>query len=519
MDADIPIIYVRGYAGTQSEVETTVDDPFYGFNLGSTHIRLEQDGHAGFYPFPSPLLRLIDEQRYRHVYRETGSDGGTPPRSIWIYRYYDVTARSFELPGQNRLSIEDAAFGLREFIELVRKSTGAKRVHLIAHSMGGLICRCLLQKHYPEGKMKVSGNPSPVAVPEGVSRNPHDYVDRLLTFGTPHGGIDFDMGGGLLEKIRDALGVNDSDVFGPTRMYQFLTPGATAESSPAAGFDAREIPAPPAGGGMLDPERVLCVVGTDAADYAVAHGLSSKMVGPQSDGLVQMDNAYVEKSHRAYIHRSHSGRYGMVNSEEAWQNLERFFFGDLRVKAVLCDFQLDFSTAQKNTTVTYFAETAISVRGLPVVMHERTLAHLSAESLNEAQYREALRKGGLPLFTNFLISERARDGTIRYMIRLALHRQTFKDGFVLIGDHIERLPVWSDQLIVDLSDDPKQPGGINKLSYSWNSESPDPTTPMGPVSEGADPLVFKVPLPQRARAFLGPGANVSFQASSWPKPF
>lgn len=35
-----PIIYVRGYPGTQSEVEETVDDPFYGFNKGSTHVRV-----------------------------------------------------------------------------------------------------------------------------------------------------------------------------------------------------------------------------------------------------------------------------------------------------------------------------------------------------------------------------------------------------------------------------------------------------------------------------------------------
>lgn len=27
-----PIIYVRGYSGTQSDVEETVDDPTYGFN-------------------------------------------------------------------------------------------------------------------------------------------------------------------------------------------------------------------------------------------------------------------------------------------------------------------------------------------------------------------------------------------------------------------------------------------------------------------------------------------------------
>ena len=34
-----PIIYVRGYAMTQSEIEDTVADPYMGFNLGSSKTR------------------------------------------------------------------------------------------------------------------------------------------------------------------------------------------------------------------------------------------------------------------------------------------------------------------------------------------------------------------------------------------------------------------------------------------------------------------------------------------------
>ena len=34
-----PIIYIRGYAMTQSAVEDTVADPYMGFNLGSTKLR------------------------------------------------------------------------------------------------------------------------------------------------------------------------------------------------------------------------------------------------------------------------------------------------------------------------------------------------------------------------------------------------------------------------------------------------------------------------------------------------
>ena len=39
-----PIIYVRGYAMTQSEIEDTVADPYMGFNIGSCKVRQVWDG-------------------------------------------------------------------------------------------------------------------------------------------------------------------------------------------------------------------------------------------------------------------------------------------------------------------------------------------------------------------------------------------------------------------------------------------------------------------------------------------
>ncbi|EMS77861.1 hypothetical protein [Desulfotignum phosphitoxidans] len=41
---DPPIIYVRGYAGSKGTVESTVDRPYYGFNLGSTQVRAKWAG-------------------------------------------------------------------------------------------------------------------------------------------------------------------------------------------------------------------------------------------------------------------------------------------------------------------------------------------------------------------------------------------------------------------------------------------------------------------------------------------
>ncbi len=43
-----PIVYVRGYAMTQGEVEETVATPYMGFNLGSTKIRQDWQGPKTF---------------------------------------------------------------------------------------------------------------------------------------------------------------------------------------------------------------------------------------------------------------------------------------------------------------------------------------------------------------------------------------------------------------------------------------------------------------------------------------
>ena len=500
-----PIIYVRGYAGTQSDVEETTDDPMYGFNAGSTHIRLDQEGHADFFMFVSPFARLLKDFGYLDVIdgalqRVPDPDDPNRAKTIWIYRYYDPTTKTFDRPGGRRLSIEEAAEGLREFIETVKGETGATKVILIAHSMGGLVCRSLLQRTYAPG---TAGS----------------HVDKLFTYGTPHGGIKFALGMGVIEKLRDALGVNNSNDFGPDRMYQYLTPGDHQDAKAPDGYEPAVIP-PTA----FDTDRIFCIVGTNASDYIVASGAAKTLVGPQSDGLVQIESAAVTGSHRAYVHRSHSGRYGMVNSEEGYQNLQRFLFGDIKVKTVLCDFELSFEDDEEHrgATATYLFETQVSVRGLPILMHERTLSHFCADALDQAKYAEQKEKGGLPLFTNFLLPSRRKDKTVRYMIRLAVYKQWYKKGFLLLSDHMERLPLWSDYLIVELRPpvpgDPAHAGKRYIPFYSWASESTTPDKEMMRKAndQNGKEVDLIVPIPaEKAKPILGPNSHITFQTFDW----
>ena len=69
-----PIIYVRGYAMTQGEIDDTSADPFCGFNLGSTVYRATVDyDRARKFVFESPMVRLASDFGYVDAF-ESGYD-------------------------------------------------------------------------------------------------------------------------------------------------------------------------------------------------------------------------------------------------------------------------------------------------------------------------------------------------------------------------------------------------------------------------------------------------------------
>lgn len=517
-----PIVYVRGFAGSTRGIDSAVEDPFYGFSQGSTHVRVGGSGDPIFYQFESPLVRLITEMGYRllvdgsqEAYLDAAEPGSVPAESIWIHRFYDRSSSTWErseegpeadaawdeanagrqdLSRRQVFALEAAADDLLRYVEAVRLKTGAEKVHLVAHSMGGLICRSMIQRSVPDRGAAGGAGHTRAA----------DIVDRLFTYGTPHGGITFDLGLGLLERVRDEFGLAGADIFGPERMYEYLTPRATRDRRPPPGWDARDNPDPE----NFPPTRIFCVVGTNAGDYGAAMGLSAKAVGVRSDGLVQIENAALHGANRAFVHRSHSGRYGLVNSEEGYQNLIRFLFGDVRVAADMVGLHLP-----DRERLTWQAEAQVAIRGLPVLLHDQVAAHHSPIRI-ELRPGEDPADRAVPLVTTYLWTARAlAHRPMRYTLHVRLLSLQEHDGVFFWRDHVEQTTDFDDTLVVDVE---QRDGGLAAWAR-WASEITVPLRDYQPSGEqigDTDPRdhswLGRVPFPPGGK-FLGEEAAVTLQ--------
>ena len=515
----LPIVYVRGYAGPTAGIDTAVEDPFYGFNAGATHVRVGGDGDPMFYQFEGPLLRLMTDEGYQLLvhgdqrqYLLDAEPGQVPQESLWVYRFYDQAATTFVPPPHQNVveklfrhvhqgvtsdgfDIQSAAAGLYDLIVLVRAKTGAPAVNLVAHSMGGLVARCMMQKICYQPDSNGQGR-----------KPPRELVARFFTYGTPHGGIAFQLG--ALDWVEQAFGPAGSDIFAPPKMYGYLTPGATFGDLPPAGqkWDPQELP-----GDVFPASDVFCLIGTDPKDY----GVSRVAVGPKSDGLVMIEHAYVRGAHRAFVYRSHSGAYGEVNSEEGYQNLRRFLFGRWGVRVDLDGLPQPPGPDDEPWPV-WQADLRLAIRGLPIILTEQLAEHWCPIQLNEEiQQAGDAPDHPVPLVSTFLEEPGTgsqHDGRMRYTLTLRVFKLDQQNGTFRFANHLEQVPDWADSLIVDVG---PRAGGTGLGAWAaWNSAVHGANDQFDPITDGlpdgqrnplaisreGDAYLGHIPLPPGARA-------------------
>jgi hypothetical protein len=472
-----PIIYVRGYAMTEGERDETAADPFCGFNLGSTVYRasIAKDAPPKRFIFESPVLRLASDFGYTDVYEQgndimdadwqpRGGNAGIDARSIIVYRYYDSGSTLF---GDGKASsIEDYARDLDKLVLRVRDLVCAQeagalapadfRCYLVAHSMGGLVVRAFLQN---------------TALGSAAARK---AVDKVFTYATPHNGIEV---AGL--NVPGWFSANDMNNFNRKRMSEYLALGAAFEKYDRVDYLPESA---------LPIERMFCMVGTNRSDYAVAMGLSRTFAGNGSDGLVKVANASVwgiddagnvtHPAATAYAYRSHSGVYGIVNSEEAYQNLTRFLFGDVRVEIWL---EIDAVNLPKelegagDVDALYQFELLAQPRGKRWQLSRRVAEEDSPACRTHKQLGGANAGARLVYLSTVFLANRARisknpdDRTLSYSMDLRVRVPDYeKNNAFWPNQHYEGSYLFRDALIVTL-EPPLADGGEWTVKYGWES--------------------------------------------------
>lgn len=495
-----PIVYVRGYAMTAAEREETFHDTYYGF--AATSVEKRQAPPPEYFEadmFEGQLIRFMKMRGYGYadaVNRGVEVFHSNPARSLWVCRFYDR-----DYFGEKIRSIEDHAKELRDLVcktipdrlEKCDVDLGPNRenfrVVLIAHSMGGLVCRTLLQNTLPEDQ-----------------QDPKRWVHRLVTLGTPHRGIDLGRIPEFLQRmIANTLNPFDSNIFSEDRMRDYLKLSDKAFAVHSLGREdhPRAFPV----------KRCLCLIGSDYHSYNAVQ----QVTGNHSDGLVKQSHAYVvsgpgladgkypdeRTAFYANVHRAHSGRRGIVNSYESFENIQRFLFGNIKARISLENIQVN-TPRQEGVRDLYDFEFLFSIRKSGVFLHRRQQD--PCENAIRIERDEIPKKLFLhTAFMNSRLKDEDDEKFSHFILRFRVLERRIKKGFLWDDEYPER-QIFSETLEIRVGDsDPASPG--DEVEYRWLSDVID-WRPIEQDNDGA----YRVALRQ-AGAITG---ELVIEAGPWP---
>jgi hypothetical protein len=474
-----PIIYIRGFAMNQSDIDETTADPFCGFNVGSTVFRARPSpSPPARFVFESPVMRLVSDHRYANVITQ-GTDLTTPGfntpiprRSIVVHHYYDLASALLgdgHTPPIGKFAQDLAALIERMQALIVVGPDGYAsrddfRCYLVAHSMGGLVARAFLQNRALD--------------PNGLYKK----VLKFFTYATPHNGIDM-----LGVNVPSFLRSYEIDTFSRDTMSKYLDLVQRYAATKSVAWMPQDC---------LPASKIFTLIGTNRQDYEVAFGLSRTFVGKGSDGLVKIQNAdlagfdstgVVEPCAKAFAFRSHSGFFGIVNSEEGYQNLQRFLFGNYRVDVWLDveDVKLPpgkLADADSNGTLdaTYPVEVLISLRNKTWYLTRRVAVEDSAAVFEHKDLRSAgaAKPAVQKLLSTVFMADWGKldpdDPTVAYRLALNVLMPDFQvDGTDASEGQYEGSKIFSGAVIVVLTT-----GTLPwTAKYYWESDAPGSTAP------------------------------------------
>ena len=428
-----PIIYVRGYAMSRNEIDDTTADPFCGFNIGSTVLRATPDPKQAPEKVHLRIAAGAAAVRLRLCGRVPERCGHPRPG---LGRHHSRPARSSSTAITNlhracwamrrRPDIEQFAKGLSDLILRVRELVCAepdnkltpRRISAATWSRTRWAAWCAARSCRTRSSARDTAR---------------KCVDKYFTYATPHNGIDI---AGV--NVPEWLGANDINNFNRERMSEYLDLEALYKKTKRVDWLQEET---------FPSSRVFCMVGTNRGDYGAAAGVSRTFAGHGSDGLVRIGNASVwgvnargqtsVPSATAYTYRSHSGHFGIVNSEEAYQNLVRFLFGDVRVD-IWVDVEdvrvpQELEAADKKGTLNglYQFEVLASPRGSRWSLSRRVSEEDSPACRSHADLRDPAKKTSRRMYlSTVFLANRFRVNqnrpTLAYSLMLGVRCRTTK---------------------------------------------------------------------------------------------
>jgi hypothetical protein len=238
-------------------------------------------------------------------------------------------------------------------------------------------------------------------------------------------------------------------------------------------------------------ERVFCMVGTNRMDYEVALGASRTFAGHGSDGLVRIENAALyglradgtagTPCAKAFTYRAHSGFFGIVNSEEAYQNLTRFLFGDVRV-----DLWVDVAEIRLPDEVhkaagdgraigaLYQFELLASPRGKLWYLTRRTAEEDSVACLTHQQWMSAPAENGSLYLSTVFLANRARVDkkrrSLAYSVSLGVRVPDYEvDRKLWVNEHYEGGYLFRNSIVLEMVP-PADKNEKWKVSYAWQDQ-------------------------------------------------
>ena len=386
-----------------------------------------------------------------------------------MYRYYDEAARLLGIGKTPDITVFSRKLG--ELILRVRDlvcanrdngiTKDAFRCYLVAHSMGGLVCRGLLQN------------------PALDKKNARQYVDKFFTYATPHNGIEM-----LGVNVSSWLSISDMDNFNQKKMASYLDLEAVYRDKKTRRVDW--LPED-----RFPTEKVFCMVGTNRIDYETALGLSRTFAGHGSDGLVRIENATLrglkangklgEPCAKAFAYRSHSGFFGIVNSEEAYQNLVRFLFGDVRVDLWVDVGEIRLpkhvqreADAGHKVNALYQFEVLASPRGKLWYLTRRTSEEDSVACLSHEEWRAAPKTNGRQYVSTVFLADRARVNknrrSLAYSLSLGVRVPDYEiDRKLWINEHYEGGYLFRNSLVLEIFP-PEAEDSKWSVKYAWQNQ-------------------------------------------------